>query len=98
MTAPAPLVDRFARAITYLRLSVTDRCDLRCTYCMPERMTFLPRAEVLSLEELYRLSRAFIERGVTKLRLTGGNPWCGATWSIWCGRSAAIWARVACAN
>ena len=74
MTAPAPLVDRFARAITYLRLSVTDRCDLRCTYCMPERMTFLPRAEVLSLEELYRLSRAFIERGVTKLRLTGGEP------------------------
>ncbi len=74
MTAPAPLVDRFARAITYLRLSVTDRCDLRCTYCMPERMTFLPRAEVLSLEELYKVSRAFIDRGVTKLRLTGGEP------------------------
>jgi cyclic pyranopterin phosphate synthase len=74
MTEPAPLVDRFARAITYLRLSVTDRCDLRCTYCMPERMTFLPRAEVLSLEELYQLSLAFIARGVTKLRLTGGEP------------------------
>lgn len=74
MTAPAPLVDRFARAITYLRLSVTDRCDLRCTYCMPERMTFLPRADVLSLEELYKVSRAFIDRGVTKLRLTGGEP------------------------
>ncbi|NKJ43299.1 MULTISPECIES: GTP 3',8-cyclase MoaA [unclassified Novosphingobium] len=74
MNAPAPLVDRFARAITYLRLSVTDRCDLRCTYCMPERMTFLPRAEVLSLEELYRLSLHFIARGVTKLRLTGGEP------------------------
>ena len=74
MTAPAPLVDRFARAITYLRLSVTDRCALRCTYCMPERMTFLPRADVLSLEELYKVSRAFIDRGVTKLRLTGGAP------------------------
>jgi cyclic pyranopterin phosphate synthase len=70
----APLVDRFARAITYLRLSVTDRCDLRCTYCMPERMQFLPRADVLTLEELYQLSRAFIARGVTKLRLTGGEP------------------------
>jgi len=70
----APLVDRFARAITYLRLSVTDRCDLRCTYCMPERMTFLPRAEVLTLEELYQVSRHFIARGVTKLRLTGGEP------------------------
>lgn len=70
----APLVDRFARAITYLRLSVTDRCDLRCTYCMPERMTFLPRADVLSLEELHQLSLAFIARGVTKLRLTGGEP------------------------
>lgn len=68
------LVDAFQRRITYLRLSVTDRCDLRCTYCMPEAMTFLPRREVLTLEELHRLSLAFIARGVTKLRITGGEP------------------------
>ncbi|MGB3712654.1 MAG: GTP 3',8-cyclase MoaA [Erythrobacter sp.] len=72
--SPRPLVDGFRRRITYLRLSVTDRCDLRCAYCMPERMTFLPRREVLSLEELYELSTAFIARGVTKLRITGGEP------------------------
>ena len=71
---PLPLVDRFARRITYLRLSVTDRCDLRCSYCMPERMTFLPRAEVLTLEELHKVALAFIARGVTKIRLTGGEP------------------------
>jgi len=70
----APLIDGFARSITYLRLSVTDRCDLRCTYCMPERMTFLPRAEVLTLEELYLAARAFMVRGVRKIRLTGGEP------------------------
>lgn len=70
----APLIDRFARSITYLRLSVTDRCDLRCTYCMPERMQFLPRAEVLTLEELYLAARAFMARGVRKIRLTGGEP------------------------
>lgn len=69
-----PLIDRFARRISYLRLSVTDRCDLRCTYCMPERMEFLPRAEVLTLEELHQIALAFIDRGVTKLRLTGGEP------------------------
>jgi len=69
-----PLVDQFARRITYLRLSVTDRCDLRCAYCMPERMTFLPKAEVLSLEELHKLALGFIDRGVTKIRLTGGEP------------------------
>ena len=74
MTRPAPLVDQFARRITYLRLSVTDRCDLRCAYCMPERQTFLPRAEVLSLEELHELALGFIDRGVTKIRLTGGEP------------------------
>ena len=74
LPAPLPLVDRFARAITYLRLSVTDRCDLRCAYCMPERMTFLPRAEVLSLEELHKVALSFIARGVTKIRLTGGEP------------------------
>ncbi len=69
-----PLVDTFQRRITYLRLSVTDRCDLRCSYCMPEKMKFLPKAEVLSLEELYRLALAFIARGVRKIRLTGGEP------------------------
>lgn len=71
---PAPLVDAFMRRITYLRLSVTDRCDLRCSYCMPERMTFLPKKEVLSLEELYDLATGFIARGVTKIRITGGEP------------------------
>lgn len=70
----APLVDAFRRRISYLRLSVTDRCDLRCTYCMPERMTFLPKREVLSLEELRDLADGFIERGVSKIRITGGEP------------------------
>ncbi|HKT85132.1 MAG TPA: GTP 3',8-cyclase MoaA [Novosphingobium sp.] len=74
MTSRAPLVDQFQRRITYLRLSVTDRCDLRCAYCMPERMTFLPRKEVLSLEELHDLALGFIDRGITKIRLTGGEP------------------------
>ena len=73
-TLVRPLVDGFARPITYLRLSVTDRCDLRCAYCMPERMTFLPKSQVLTLQELDRLARAFIARGVTKIRLTGGEP------------------------
>jgi GTP 3',8-cyclase len=71
---PAPLIDPFARAITYLRASVTDRCDFRCVYCMSENMTFLPKADVLSLEELDRLCSAFIAKGVRKLRLTGGEP------------------------
>lgn len=70
----APLVDAFNRRITYLRLSVTDRCDLRCTYCMPEKMEFLPRKDVLSLEELHSLALGFIDRGITKIRLTGGEP------------------------
>lgn len=74
MSGNAPLIDRFARQITYLRLSVTDRCDLRCAYCMPERMEFLPRAEVLTLEELHRAALTFIGRGVRKIRLTGGEP------------------------
>lgn len=69
-----PLIDGFGREITYLRLSVTDRCDLRCTYCMAERPDFLPRTELLSLEELGRLSKAFISRGVRKIRITGGEP------------------------
>jgi len=72
--APAPMIDPFGRAVTYLRVSVTDRCDFRCVYCMAEDMTFLPKREVLSLEELDRLCTAFIEKGVRKLRLTGGEP------------------------
>ena len=68
------MIDPFGRAITYLRVSVTDRCDLRCVYCMAEEMTFLPKREVLSLEELERLCAAFIRHGVRKLRLTGGEP------------------------
>ena len=68
------MVDPFGRAITYLRVSVTDRCDFRCVYCMAEDMTFLPKAEILTLEELDRLCSAFIELGVRKLRLTGGEP------------------------
>ncbi len=68
------LIDPFGRAISYLRVSVTDRCDFRCVYCMSENMTFLPKADVLSLEELDRLCSAFITRGVRKLRLTGGEP------------------------
>ena len=71
---PAPLVDPFARAISYLRVSVTDRCDFRCTYCMTEHMTFLPKAELLSLEELDRLCSTFVRMGVQKLRITGGEP------------------------
>ena len=68
------LIDPFGRAISYLRVSVTDRCDLRCVYCMAENMSFLPKSEILSLEELDRLCSAFIARGVRKLRLTGGEP------------------------
>jgi GTP 3',8-cyclase len=70
----APLIDPFARAITYLRVSVTDRCDFRCVYCMSENMTFLPKAELLSLEELDRLCSVFVGLGVQKLRITGGEP------------------------
>src|SRR5437667_964362 len=69
-----PLVDPFARAITYLRVSVTDGCDFRCVYCMAENMTFLPKVDLLSLEELDRLCSVFVAKGVRKLRLTGGEP------------------------
>lgn len=68
------LVDRFGRKITYVRLSVTDRCDLRCVYCMCEDMTFLPREQLLTLEEMARLGKAFVELGVHKIRITGGEP------------------------
>jgi cyclic pyranopterin phosphate synthase len=69
-----PLVDPFGRQITYVRVSVTDRCDLRCVYCMPEQMRFLPKRDVLTLEELDRLCSAFIALGVRRIRLTGGEP------------------------
>ena len=77
ITLPAaekPLIDPFQRAITYLRVSVTDRCDFRCVYCMSEDMTFLPKRDLLSLEELDRLCSVFVEKGVRKLRITGGEP------------------------
>jgi GTP 3',8-cyclase len=72
--AASPLVDRFGRHVTYVRLSVTDHCDFRCVYCMSEKMTFVPRAQVLTLEELACVARAFTELGVHKIRLTGGEP------------------------
>jgi cyclic pyranopterin phosphate synthase len=72
--AGRPLVDSFGRQINYLRISVTDRCDFRCVYCMSEHMEFLPKAEVLSFEEIDHLARAFIARGTRKIRLTGGEP------------------------
>ena len=68
------LIDPFKRKISYIRVSVTDRCDFRCTYCMPEQMKFLPKTDLLSLEELDRLCHVFIEMGVKKLRITGGEP------------------------
>lgn len=73
-TARAPLIDPFGRTISYLRISVTDRCDFRCVYCMAENMQFLPKRELLSLEELDRIASAFVTRGTRKLRLTGGEP------------------------
>jgi len=69
-----PLIDTFARRISYLRVSVTDRCDFRCVYCMSEAMEFLPKRDLLTLEELDRLCSAFIGLGITKLRITGGEP------------------------
>ena len=68
------MIDPYGRHITYLRVSVTDRCDFRCVYCMPEHMTFLPKAEILTLEELDRMCSAFVGLGVRKLRITGGEP------------------------
>ncbi len=74
MNPSNPMIDGFGRRISYVRMSVTDRCDLRCRYCMAERMTFLPRKDVLSLEEIVELSDIFIARGVRRIRLTGGEP------------------------
>lgn len=69
-----PMIDPFGRAVNYLRVSVTDRCDFRCTYCMAENMTFLPKKDLLTLEELERLCAVFVDKGVRKIRLTGGEP------------------------
>ncbi|MCR5869442.1 MULTISPECIES: GTP 3',8-cyclase MoaA [unclassified Sphingomonas] len=74
MASDRPLMDKHGRAIRYLRVSVTDRCDLRCRYCMAEEMTFLPRTELLALEEIALIAERFVARGVTKIRLTGGEP------------------------
>lgn len=74
ITAPAELIDQFGRRVDYIRLSITDRCDFRCVYCMAENMTFLPRDEVLTLEECARLVRVFVSLGVSKVRITGGEP------------------------
>ncbi len=74
MQQTSPILDPFGRAITYLRVSVTDRCDFRCVYCMAEAMTFLPKADLLTLEEIETVSRAFMALGTRKLRLTGGEP------------------------
>lgn len=71
---PQKLIDRFGRTVDYLRISITDRCDFRCVYCMSEEMTFLPRAQILTLEEIHTISRAFVELGVKKIRITGGEP------------------------
>jgi cyclic pyranopterin phosphate synthase len=72
--APGSLVDKYGRRISYVRLSITDRCDFRCTYCMAEEMTFLPRHEVMSLEECLQVAKVFVGLGVNKLRITGGEP------------------------
>lgn len=74
MSSPAPLIDNFGRHVTYVRISVTDRCDFRCVYCMSEEMVFLPKSAVLSLEEIETLARNLVACGVTKIRLTGGEP------------------------
>ena len=73
-TTPPQLIDRFGRQVTYVRMSITDRCDFRCVYCMDEEMTFLPREQLLTLEEIAYLLRAFCELGVDKVRITGGEP------------------------
>ena len=75
LITPGPaLVDPFGRAVTYIRVSVTDRCDFRCVYCMSEDMSFLPKSDLLTLEELDRLCSAFVTRGTRKIRITGGEP------------------------
>ncbi len=72
--SPFQLIDRFDRKISYLRISVTDRCDLRCIYCMSEDMQFVPRTQLLTLEEIIRVGKSFVDLGVDKIRITGGEP------------------------
>ena len=79
----APLRDSFCRSVRYLRVSVTDRCDFRCSYCMADRVRFLPRKDLLTLEELDRLCSAFIGMGVSKLRVTGGEPLVRPGRGVW---------------
>lgn len=74
LSGPVQLIDRFGRTVDYLRISITDRCDFRCVYCMAEEMTFLPRAQILTLEEIFTIGKAFTELGVKKIRITGGEP------------------------
>ncbi|MEI6542730.1 MAG: GTP 3',8-cyclase MoaA [Methylococcales bacterium] len=74
LPSPTALIDRFGRKVDYLRISITDRCDFRCVYCMAEDMTFLPRSQILTLEEIATLAEAFVELGVKKIRVTGGEP------------------------
>jgi len=74
LSDPMQLIDRFGRTVDYLRISITDRCDFRCVYCMAEEMTFLPRAQILTLEEIFTIGKAFTELGVKKIRITGGEP------------------------
>ena len=86
--AEGTLIDRWGRHITYIRLSVTDRCDFRCQYCMPMKMKFLPKREILSLEECLRVARVFADLGVTKVRITGGEPLVRANVAWLCGKIA----------
>lgn len=88
MTA-TPLIDGLGRRIEYVRMSVTDRCDFRCVYCMAEDMVFLPRQQILGLEEIARLARLFVSQGVRKIRLTGGEPLVSEEWSSCVRRSPA---------
>ncbi|UOA06869.1 GTP 3',8-cyclase MoaA [Methylobacter sp. S3L5C] len=74
LSGPMQLIDRFGRTVDYLRISITDRCDFRCVYCMAEEMTFLPRAQILTLEEIFTIGKAFTELGTKKIRITGGEP------------------------
>ena len=80
MACGPALIDQHGRTISYLRISVTDRCDLRCRYCMAEEMTFLPRDQLLSLEEIALIAERFIARGVSKIRLSGGEPLVRRQW------------------
>ena len=85
------MIDPFGRHVTYLRVSVTDRCDFRCTYCMSEHMTFLPKKDLLTLEELDRLCSAFVAKGVRKLGSPAASRWCARTSCGCSGRCRATW-------